>query len=246
MSKEDIELDLMIKYYITKELEAIEVPPVDEAWEKFKARYEKELRPRNSIKKVVSIAAAIILSLSVIAYPLKATALGEWIVKTARFKTGKTTENITTSYTRGQTEPAVPTVVNLPIEDKKELTMEEAQREVPFKIAEPTYLPQGSKVSNVTLQKIAANSFIIEVAYDINGQRLLLNQQNIVGTFSEGILFDKDDMVFSELDINGNKGTRLRLKSGTYLIKWVARGLRLELYGKLSEEEITRIALSIK
>ncbi len=112
-----------------------------------------------------------------------------------------------------------PTVNNFGVLVDKETTLKEAQKTVYFKIAEPKYLPPGTKTVKNSITNLSADVNRITINYDVQGQLLILSQQNSVSTVSQGLLYDTDDTVNKDITINGTPATLLQEKNGMQMVR---------------------------
>ncbi|WP_243454415.1 DUF4367 domain-containing protein [Desulfosporosinus fructosivorans] len=70
-------------------------------------------------------------------------------------------------------------------------------------------------------------------------------QQNNASGTSRGTIYDTEDTVVKDLIVNGNPAMIFLHKNGLDTLTWKLRDLILEITGKLTEEEITKMANSI-
>ena len=246
----DHDLELILKACLTDELEKIEVPPVEEQLAKFKAHYsfQRRIVPERRLHRVAAAAVLILAVISGILFSTasEATAFGEKIVKTFRTIVGKTTENKTTVVTRpmsagtpqaGEAQVAV---------NARELSMEDAQKLVPVQIAKPQYLPPNMVQGKLTLTEISRDLFSISIQYQLDGRYVTFVQRNQPGNGSDSLLYDTDDATLRNIEINGSPGYELTTKNGSHTIAWSTRGLSLQLIGKLPEDELLKMAESVR
>lgn len=248
MRLSDEQLDMLIKERITSELQQIPVPSIDEEWFKFKSVVLNEKKSHRTIpKSLVAAVAVIILIISSLTLfkPVQAYAFGERFLQMLNHIVGKTTENKTETINNNSSGTKTPVVNNLGVLVEKETTLEEAQKTVYFKIAEPKYLLPGTKTMKITISNLSSDVNRITINYDVQGQLIIFTQQNTVSTVSQGLLYDTDDTVNKDITINGTSATLLQQKNGINVLSWYQRGLLLELTGKLPTEEFLKIAQSI-
>jgi len=155
------------------------------------------------------------------------------------------TQNKTQTINNNSAENKPPTVNDLGSIVDKETTLEDAQKSVYFNIAEPRYLPLGTKPVKVMISSLGSDVNRITINYDFQGQLLIFRQQNTASTVSQGLLYDTDDTANKDITINGTPATLLEQKSGTKVLTWYERGLLLELTGQLPTDEFIKIAESI-
>ena len=249
MPMRDSDLDSLIKQRIKQEVEEIEAPSVDEQWNKFNLKYSHPVRRPIWRSKVTWVAIIFIAVISLIAAkPQQATAFGDRIIATLKLIVGKTTQNKNTTEIRQRTteKPAVPQVGEAKvIDNEQELTLETAQKIVNFKIAQPTYMPEGAGVKKVTVNKITGDLFRVTIQYEMQGQFFTLTQRNTAGDNSDSFLYDTDDASVVDLDINGKPGYKIGTKDGSTTIVWRGTGSILELSGKITEDQLVKVARSV-
>ena len=247
MRLSDEQLDMLVKERIALELQQIPVPSIDEEWLKFKSIVLNEKKSRRIMpKSLVAAVAVIILIISSLTLfkPVQTYAFGERFLQMLSHLVGMTTENKTETITNDSSGMKTPTVNNLGAIVDNETTLEEAQKAVYFKIAEPKYLPPGTKTEKVSVTNLGADVNRIAINYDVQGQLVIFAQQNTVSTVSQGLLYDTDDTVSKNIMINGTPATLLQQKNRINVLTWYQRGLMLELTSQLSTEEIVKIAES--
>lgn len=147
MTLSDRELNKLIINQVSKELASdIEVPDIDKQWQKIKQQImndkttpivKKPLLNRMSI----GVAAAILLSIGSLSflYPTNANAAGGKIAEFFNYIVGNTTQNKTQTYKQGN-DPDVPQAQNIGANKETEVTLDQAQASIPFKLATPREL----------------------------------------------------------------------------------------------------------
>lgn len=248
MSNDDEQLDILIKERITEELQQIPIPPIDEEWLRFKSHVNNGSKRHSITSKfiVAAVAAIFIITGSMLIFrPIQANAFGEHFLQMLSYLVGKTTQNKTVTINNNSSGTQIPQVNDFGILVDKETTLEEAQKSVYFKIAEPKYLPLGTKTVKISITNLSTDVKRITITYDFQGQLIIFAQENTVSTVSKGLLYDTDDTLNKDITINGMPATILQERDGISLLTWYQRGLLLELTGKLSTKELLKIAESI-
>lgn len=128
---------------------------------------------------------------------------------------------------------------------EKEVTLDEVEKIVFFRVAKPHYLPLGTEFKNVLLTQAADDIYYIKMEYSFNNQSLMLIQNKFVAGHNGSFLYDSDDAQVNKIDINGNEGHLIKTKDGTLILRWAMRGLGIELIGKMEEEELIKVARSV-
>lgn len=248
MSKEDEQLDILIKKRLTKELQQIPIPNVDDEWLKFKSSVNIGNKRRSITPKflVAAVATVLIITVSLsLLRPLQANAFGEHFIQIFNHLVGITTRNKTATINNNASSSNPPLAHSLGTDVEKETTLDEAQKIVYFKIAEPKYLPPGTTIQRITITNFSTDVNRITEDYIYQGQLIILTQQNTTGTLSQGSLYDTDDTVAKDITINGVSATLMTEKTGLNVLTWHQRGLLLQLTGQLPVEEFLKIAESI-
>lgn len=247
MNFNDEKLERMIHQHINEELEQIPELMINEEWLKFKKTVETDHKNFNRITRaLVAAAAIIVITVGSLALwnPGQANAVGERFTQMFNHIVGKTTKNKTETSGVNLSGAKMPSAQNIGDNVEKKTTLEEAQKTVYFKIAEPKNLP-GATINNMTISNLGADISKIRIEYLYNGQLLVLLQQNTSGTSSESLLYDTDDTVEIDVTINDSPAILLTSKNGVKRLTWQMRGLMLQLTGNLPQEEFLKIAQSI-
>ncbi len=120
----------------------------------------------------------------------------------------------------------------------KQMTLEEARKEVNFTVLSPSYLPEGYIFDSATVFKYD----------DKESVSLLYRNSSSTLVLTEKLLDDIQQPDFGEVEkvsINGAEGKLISLPGSSMLI-WNNGKLELMLSSTLSKEEIIKIAGSIK
>ncbi|EHQ90767.1 DUF4367 domain-containing protein [Desulfosporosinus youngiae] len=237
-------LGQQIRKSLLREASEIDVPPVKEQWEDFVRRYGVPKKRTNRIRKVTLAAAAVVLLVISGSFlrPATATAFGERLFTSIKVFLGGSLYNVKTEQKGNSAPPAVEQ--NEP-PSEKEVTLDEVEKIVYFNIARPHYLPQGTELKKVLLTQTTGDTYSIKMEYSVNNQPFMLIQNNLVAGHNGSFLYDSDDAQVNKIDINGNEGHLLKTKDGTLILRWVMRGLELELIGKTEEDDLIKVARSV-
>lgn len=193
------------------------------------------------------MAATILISVGSLnfLYPNNANAVGGKIAEFFNYMVGKTTGNITETYKQGN-GPGMPKVQDLGSNIEREVTLDQAKASIPFKLATPSYLPPGTNTRRVILTSLGTDVYEISIEYNLNDKVIVFSQQTIANGTSRGSLYDTQDTVVKDLVVNGSPGMLFMNKSGIKTLNWQSRDLILQITGSITEEEINKIANSIK
>jgi|GEM_PF-2137094 len=253
MALSEIELNRAIKDYLSKELDKnIEVPDIDNQWEKIKQQILKTETIPTTQKSIfkqnrVALVITILLSISTITFlhPNNANAFGGKIAKIFNYIIGKTSNNVTETYQQVD-DPGIPKVQDLGEIIEKEVSLDEVHNMISFKLATPSYLPHEANTRRVFITSHGADVYEINIEYNVNDKVIVFSQENVPYGASRGSLYDKDNTVIKDIMINGNPAILFMNKNGMNTLNWQSRSLLLQLKGQISEEEIIKIAQSIK
>jgi hypothetical protein len=254
MALSEKELEQIITGHLSQELTSnIDVPDIEAQWQKIKQsilndnEIPKKLKNHQTRNKVIFSAAAILLSIGALNFlaPNNVNAFGGKITEFFNHIVGKTTQDKTETY-RQPNDPSPPKVQNLGVNIEKEVTLEQAQTSIPYKLATPSYLPPGSETKRVVLTPIGADVYQVTMEYLINNQVVVLSQQNSANGTSRGSLYDTDDTTVKDITVNGNPAMLFMSKNGYNTLNWQDRGLVLEIRGILGEAEINKVANSVR
>ncbi|KJR49315.1 hypothetical protein UF75_0393 [Desulfosporosinus sp. I2] len=252
MALSEKELDRLIESQLSKELDTnIEVPDINNQWQKIKQQILEEknspaIKKPFSKQKRIIVAATILLSIGSInfLYPHNVNALGGKIGKFFNYIVGKTTQNKTEVY-KQVNEPGIPKVQDSGDNIEKEVSLEQAQALIPFKLATPSYLPHDANTKRVVLTSLGADVYQISIEYNLNKNVFVFTQQNSANGTSRGSLYDTDDTVIKDLIVNGSPAILFMSKNGINTLNWQMRGLLIQITGVITEQEIIKVAKSI-
>ncbi|HBV85359.1 MAG TPA: hypothetical protein DEF42_01540 [Desulfosporosinus sp.] len=250
MALSEKELDQLIKSQLSKDLDAnIEVPDIEDQWQKIKGKLVEEnpeIEKTSPNRTRIVVAAVILISIGSMnfLYPSNVNAVGGKIAKFFNYIVGKTTQNKTETYTA--IDPGVPKIEDIGDIFEKEVTLSEAQALIPFKLATPSYLPHGANTRRVVIASLSAEVYQISIEYNHNDSVIVFSQQISSNGASRGTLYDTDDTVIKDLTVNGSPAILFIRKNGINTLNWQSRGLILQIKGEITEEDITKMAQSIK
>ena len=164
---------------------------------------EKTQNENRAWKRIrnIAIACILLLVLGITATkPQTASAMGEWILKFFQKKVGDTTENIQKIDTINGGGIESSTQVKY-----QEATLEEAQKNTPFRIKIPNYLPGEINVRKVYYELFTKELVYITILYLKNEEILLRLEQKKSNNDSEYVdLFDTDDAKLERVKVNGS------------------------------------------
>ncbi|MDR3585037.1 MAG: DUF4367 domain-containing protein [Desulfosporosinus sp.] len=227
MTLTEKDLDQIIYNQLSKELASnIEVPDIDNQWQKIKNRIIEEanipkIRKPVLTQKRLALAATILISIGSInfLYPNNANAFGGKIAEFFNYIVGKTTQNKTETYKQANV-PDMPKIQDLGSNIEKEVTLDQAQTSIPFKLAIPKYLPPGAETRRVVLTSLGTDVYQVSMEYNLNDKVIVFSQHNSANGTSRGSLYDTDDTVEKDLIVNGSPAMLFTSKNGINTLNW--------------------------
>lgn len=246
MAQTESPLDEYIREKISSEINAIEVPNIDEQWAKFQKQIQLEEVKDNPIKryrKIAWVSVFILILSTILLKPTYTQAFGEKFIELFSVFVGRTTKNQTEVYYTPS--PGTPSVQDLGTNIEREVSLEEVQSMISYMLCLPNYLPEGSSVNKILLTTLGTNLEKVTIQYMIESNLLIFEQSNSGTASSRGSLLDTDDTQVEQVNIAGVPATLFVHKSGLNTLNWQSKGLLFQLTGKISSEELIKITSSI-
>lgn len=131
----------------------------------------------------------------------------------------------------------------------EELTLEEAREKAPFKLLEPTSLPEGFEFKGAQLfempddQEMGGTSVMLN--YRNGGKQLMISQFYSPEGQAE-MLEMAGAMEGEKVTVRGQEGYLMETGMGMRNLMWVEDDLQLSLFGSLSEEDMLTVAESLE
>lgn len=255
----DAELDKLIKEAVCEMVDSVDPPPLEESWARFEKKYYGQKKTpvgcrRNGYSFFLRLAAAAGIMLLLagafsLSFPAKARAIGERLVSTVETLLNSTQMNIRTEYKHnepGLLPPPPEDLKELPIDQEKVVSLEEAQSTSPFPVTLPRYLPKGYALERITHQGMVKDTVIITLEYtDPAANSFSISEKNIPDGYVEGYGYDIEDAVVEDIQIESSTGKMIIFKNGDIKVRWIKQGVQYELDGPVSKEEALKIVQSM-
>lgn len=255
MTKNNNEIDLLIKEVIQSEIENIPPPmPVNKAWEQLETKlnaqqsYSKRL-PFYKYKMFYAVA-IILISLIIFISPQTSGAYSKLVEVFQNVQ-----ENVTQLFIK--VSDKAPSGEELSLSDdiymieepemvSYEMSIEDAQQETSFIIKQPKFVPEGYILENVTVFK-SQIELSNEIFLNYSGKKgnFDINQKLLEESFSGGVTINNDDAQIDSVDIQGLSASLLQYHSGFLELIWVTESHYYSISGTLSRDEIIEIAESM-
>lgn len=254
MYQNDTVLDKLIEEVLKNNKEDIPSPPLSKAetWKIIDQRLKKEEQKKRFFSKRAKVYVAVLVLMLVLVpllHPQNVTAFS-WFTKYFSVIQGKITHLMGSS---GQSESSgdQPPLQNQfsVVQDNmhnEQMSLEEAQKHAKFEIKIPKYIPDGYELKDVTiLVTDHQKSNAIELNYIKGSEVLSIKEMFVESQMGYGTTFDNEDVKIKEVNIKNRKGTLLTFKNESNQLIWDAPRYHFELRGKITEDEIIKIAESI-
>ncbi|MFM1655733.1 DUF4367 domain-containing protein [Brevibacillus sp. B_LB10_24] len=128
-------------------------------------------------------------------------------------------------------------------------TVEQASKKLDFQIRHAGYIPEGFSEFKVKLYQDADGKYrILRIEYKNNEEDLfVLTQRNLVEN-STGwrTTINEASGIIKDVDINGTNGVLVQYTEGGARLEWLSDNVMLDIYGKLTEDQILAIARSLQ
>lgn len=134
----------------------------------------------------------------------------------------------------------------IPIE--KSTSFEEAKETVNFSLLSPSFVPDGYRLTDVTVITFNDHPQEEVVLSYANGEgTFTIRQKPIIGEqFSGNITVNNEDTVVSTMNINGQEATYFGFSDGDAQLVWMRMRTYINIEGPLSQDEMIKISSSLK
>lgn len=244
-------LDRLIRKVLDEKMTEFPPPRLSsaEAWRKMENQHQEASRApkKNRFPKKVTLAvASIFMVLIAVAYPQEGGAYNRWSEILHKVQ-GSVVQVFGGS---GEyTDTADSTTGIFVIEDSEPIfgntDLEEAQKVMNFIIKIPT-VPAGFQLENVIVAREGDQmSNEVYLNYVSSEREFIVAEKKLGGQYAFGGAADSDDTIVEEILINGQTANILSFKDGVRRITWLTQSNNFYIEGKLTKEEIIRIAESM-
>jgi hypothetical protein len=253
------ELDKVVKETVRETVDSITPPPLEESWARFEKKLQEQEKAshknkRKSLLFKLAASAGVIIVLTgalAISSPGNARAIGEKILHTVETLLGGTQMNVKTSYRQhepGQLPlPQEKGFSELPIEEGKIVSLEEAKKISPFPVLVPRYIPAGYTLDRVEYQPMTKPVVKISLLYKSpNADNIVLEEMNVPDGYVQGYGYDIEDAVTEDITVGKNSGQLILFKNERIRMTWINNSVLFTLDGRVSKEEAIKIAESVK
>lgn len=140
--------------------------------------------------------------------------------------------------------------VEMGMPDIEELTLEEARAKVPVALLEPTSLPEGFEFQSAQLYQIPENEEVIDIYVTLVYQNGI-EELTIAEFYSPQNQSSISEIAGSEMEgkkvtVRGQEGYSMEVGMGMRGLIWFENELEMSIFGELSEEEMLKIAESMR
>ena len=252
------ELDKTIKETVCEMVESVTPPPLEESWARFEKKLKEQQKTDNHKRKRLlylrlAASAGVIIMLTgafAISVPGTARAIGEKILYTVETLLGGTQMNISTGYRHNepaQLSPANEGFTEIPIEEERIVSLEEAITVSPFPVTIPEYIPASYTLEQVKFQPMSKP--VARISLNYNGpdaNYIVLEEMNVPEGYVQGYGYDIEDAVTEEIEVGKNSGQFILFKHDMLRMTWINNSVLFTLEGKVLKEEAIKIAESMK
>lgn len=131
----------------------------------------------------------------------------------------------------------------------EKVTLEQARKKLDYALQVPSVLPDGYALDRVEIFKDADGVYrLSDLTYlHSSGQMLDISQKKL-STDSSGANTTINQVAgtVKEVDVNGYKGILVLYTVGGSRLEWLVQDVKVEIYGKLGEGDMLKLAKSIK
>lgn len=256
----ETELDQAIKETVCEMVDSTTPPPLEESWLRFEKKlkdqqkiYHKKRRNLLFLRLVASAGVIIILAgVFTVSFPGKARALGEKILYTIENLLGDTQINVRTEYRHNEPTGQLPPPPNegfieVPIEQERIVSLDEAITVSPFPVAVPQYVPAGYNLEQVEFQPMIEPVARIRLKYSRHDLKYFeLEQTNVPAGYVQGYGYDIEDATVQDVTVGKNTANLILFKNDRIRMTWINNSVLFTLEGKISQEEALKVAESMK
>lgn len=251
--KPDFSFDQLIKETVDEELNKVPGPsvPKKEAWKNIQKELEgRETTNRRNIKGIAIAASVFVTILTFSLFQSQSGMAFEWLTKHLIQVQGNVTQLFgrTGESPRGENPPPAEEFTIIETNTRQEkMTLSEAQDRSKFRILMPQRIPEGFHLDHVLVTLVDDEpSREVELHYTNSDEKLLIKEYYVEYQMGYGITVDNEDTKVKPVSINGHEGTIFLFQNGENKLIWDAGQVHFEVETTLPENEIIKLAESIK
>lgn len=211
-------------------------------------KQERGLRP---LKGLLAVACLLFLLIGTVFWTSDKMQAFSWFVHIFESSEGDTTqisqtkldENELSSNSIPDKEEFSTDKVN---ESSKEMSLEEAQKETGFYIAQPDFLPADYQLDSVTVFFENSVSNKVMSTFTSKGKKISLEQVHSSGEAASVKVIDNEDSDLKTVYLADNEARLMGFKDGTSQLVWSTANNNWVLKGEVGEAKLIKIAKSIK
>lgn len=231
----DKKIDQMLSDIINNRINRAPEPDMDKMWKNIKNDLNKEKFLSPSWLKV-SIFVVMIFGLGLVSFiaPDSVKAVGEKVWNSFdKLISDNSTGVIQSKYTEKDS-------------DSNPLKFEEIQKQCPYQIKSPEYIPDGYKLDSIELRDMENGIVIVkQILSDKEKNFILITQKNNIDS-AKGHGYDTDDTVVSEALVNNIPAIIMEREKNNFVsLLWNDSYLSYRISGKSTPDEIIKIAESL-
>lgn len=251
----DENIELLLQSAVRSEMANITPPPPDDLW--IRIQKQAELSPgtlpasRRTVTKrgiVVVVTAASILFILGIAAPNGADAIGQRLLRTFKQLSGNVAQTLQSFDRRAprNDEPPPPNSSLSARTNRRRVSLSEAQKELPFRLRLPDYLPAGYTLDEIILIDRGEGEADAVLRYVGTDGPISLTEVFVPDGWATGSSYDVEDTLMREIELGMNKAQLLIFKTGEARLTWIEGNVSFGLSGRVDANELIRIARSLK
>jgi hypothetical protein len=190
----------------------------------------------------------LIITLSM-SFPVKARAIGEKITRIVGTLLSGTQVNVAIEYKLDEpngVSPPPEDFKEVPIQQEKIVSLEEARLSCPFPVVIPQYVSPGLELAQVNYQEMIKDTAKVTLRYNgSDSDYFQITEMNAPDSYVQGYGYDIEDAVIQDIKLGDSDGKIIVFKDNSIRITWMKHGVVYGLEGKIPQEEAVRIIESM-
>lgn len=244
----DSKFDKLIKETIILKVDETKIPPADMMWQGVLKSVRLKRRQQN-LKRLKPIAAIIVIIVTIcvlfLSFEQPVTAFTIKVIKSIT----KMTNDIYQVRKSTNIKDSKGDILSLLSDDSR---VGEAQKKVKFKLLLPSFVPDGFSLSQIDIKSNYENKESIIMLFINNSESsknksFEITQQSFPGNGNE--TFDSrttNGTSLKEILISGAEGLLIEYSKDYHVLTWEYDNISFKIDGQLSENEIIKVAKSLK